>query len=323
MKKFFLKLFAFALSLMLPFVFYFVYMQSFPAVSTTSLMGISSEKLTLVQNIDKEKIVVVGGSNVAYNIAAQQLSEAFSMPAFNMGTTAYLGLDFFITQLKSYANPGDIVILSLENSVYTDAVDYQTVWMAIENHENMTAVTPVSYIPDLTLGYYQYAQLKQEIIQNGAHPLSAQEGYYAAGFNEYGDYAQPYPDNILQHLYNTQDTWRIDETILEPSVLAQLNRLQTWATRNNVHLYLTYAPFNRLALETNANDTTGMQGVLAFETLIQEQCTIPWLGSYSESIMEAELFFDSNNHLNEQGRDIRTAALIQDLQNTQLALPQG
>ncbi len=314
MKKFLFKLSAFILALVLPFLAYFAYMQSLGPVSTSSLMGISSKKLDLVSDISGEKIVVVGGSNVVYNISAQQLSDAFDMPVFNMGTTAYLGLDFFITQLKNYASSGDIIILSLESSMYLHAIDYRTVWMAVENHQNMQSVIPTPYIPHLILNYSHYAQTKTEILQRGEPLLSKDEGYSKAGFDTFGDYTLPYPENILDDMFNTHDTMYIHTGILSNDVLTQLNDLHIWAQNSDIQLFLTYAPFNKLALLPADDPQLAMQNVYSFEEHITQSCTIPWIGSYSEAIMDAELFYDSNNHLNSNGRNIRTADLISDLQ---------
>ncbi len=308
MKKFYLKLTIFALCLILPFFIAFLYVQSFAATSTGSLMGVSSMKLDLVSAINEEKIVLVGGSNVVYNLTAEDISKEFDMPVFNMGTTAYLGLDFFVTQIKSYAKPGDLIVLSLENSVYSNIVDYQTVWQAIENHENMYKIIPFSYMPQLILNYYHYAQGKLFIHEEYAEIDTKEHGYISAGFNEYGDYTIEHTENILTDLYNKGDTYFINEEIVESSVLNELNSLKRWADTKDIKIYLTYAPFNALAVE-NEN----LQDIEDFENYLTQNCSIPWIGSYREGMMDESLFFNSNNHLNSNGKKIRTEDFIKDL----------
>ncbi len=308
MKKFYIKLIAFILSLILPFLMFFLYVQQFSPISTGSLMGISSMKLDLVNEIDQEKIVLVGGSNVVYNLSAQEISQEFDMPVFNMGTTAYLGLDFFISQIKTYAKSGDIIVLSLENSVYSGIVDYQTVWQAIENHENMYDIIPLSYMPDLVLSYYHYAQFKLAIHSGSGEIDTKQEGYISASFDEYGDYTQEHSENIQTVLYNQEDTFFISEDTVERSVLNELNSLKRWADERGVRIYLTYAPFNQLAIEN-----TNLEDIKDFENYLIENCSIPWIGSYEEGIMDENLFYNSNNHLNSQGKEIRTQDFINDV----------
>ncbi len=313
MKKFIIKLFVFLLALILPFYLYFLHIQSMPAMFMGSLMGVNSMKLESAGNITSPKIIVTGGSNVVYNISAKALSQEFNMPAYNMGTTAYLGFDFFAKQVMDYANEGDIIILSLENSVYLNVVDYQTVWFAIENHENMQSVIPISYMPNLILNFYNYAQTKIGIVENSTNFETKQEAYTNAGFDEYGDYILEYPDNILQSLYNTQDEHILSEDIFNDYIIFRLNLLNAWADINGVELYLTYSPLNELAIKPNSENTTIYEDALLAQKYILEKCDIPWIGDYSENIMPAELFFNSNNHLNSNGRDIRTQDLINDI----------
>ncbi len=314
MKKFYIKLLIFTLLLVLPFSIYFLYVQSLLPVSTGSFMGANSLKFEYVSEIEEEKIVVVGGSNVAYNISAEQLTQTLNKPSFNMGTTAYLGFDFFSTQIKNYANEGDIIILSLEPSVFSDIIDYQTVWYAIENHENMYQNIPLSYLPHLILGYYQYSDFKIGVNSTGEDIATKEEGYLKRGFNEYGDLLDElHPDNILENLYNTQDTKEINTDILSNNIISRLNSLNSWAKKNGVQLFLTYAPFNELALIDDGSENSGMAGVLSLQSYLEKNCDIPWLGEYSEGIMDAELFFDSNNHLNSTGKEIRTQDLINDM----------
>ncbi len=309
MKKFYLKLAIFILCLTLPFLIFFVYVQSFVATSTGSLMGVSSMKLDLVSEIKEEKMVLVGGSNVVYNLSAEEISKQFDISVFNMGTTAYLGLDFFVSQIKTYANSGDIIVLSLENSVYSNIVDYQTVWQAIENHDNMYEIIPFSYIPHLILNYYHYAKGKLFIHDSDMEIDTKQAGYSSANFNEYGDYIIEHPENILTDLYTKGDTYVINEDIVERSVLNELNSLKKWADERDVKIYLTYAPFNRLAVE-NEN----LQDIKHFEEYLIEHCNIPWIGSYEEGMMHESLFYNSNNHLNSNGKKIRTEDFIKDVQ---------
>ncbi len=313
MKKFFVKFIVFTVLLILPFTIIFLIIQSLPPVSTGSFMGVSSKKLELVSEIEEEKIVIVGGSNVVYNINAEDISNALDMPSFNMGTTAYLGFDFFKEQIKEYANEGDIIILSLEPSVLKNVIDYNVVWYAIENHKNMYSIIPTSYIPNLLNAYSTYAQFKINTLSSDEIISNTEDGYKEKGFNSYGDLTDYYPENILDNLYNINDTTQFNSNTLSDYILKELNDLKKWTDKNNIELYLTYAPFNELALEQTQYDATGMQGVYELENYFNENCDIPWLSSLSEGIMPAELFYDSNNHLNSIGKDIRTQDLIDDL----------
>ncbi len=316
MKKFLFKLLLYVIALVLPFALYFAYNQQLKPIYTGSLMGITSQKLELLSKIEGEKIVVLGGSNVIYSVSAKTMSEELGVPVFNMGTTAYLGLPFFLSETKPYLNSGDTVVLSLENAVYSGAVDYKVVWMALENHENVWNGVPYVYLPQLITSYIPFTATKAVDTQTTI-VLSKQEEYTNAGFDEFGDTIIVNEENILDNLYNVQDTTYIGPHLVQSSIIKQLNSFYNWAIKNNVNVYLTYAPFNNLAVLQAEDGTTITQNAQEMQNYIQQNCNIPWLGTISDGIMHEDLFYNTNNHLNEPGKIIRTQQLIDELKLVQ------
>ncbi len=312
MKNFLFKLLIYAVVLILPFAIYFGYNQQLDAIYTGSLMGITSRKLELVSAIEGEKIVVLGGSNVIYSVSAKTMSEQLDMPVFNMGTTAYLGLPFFLSESKQYLKSGDTVVLSLENAVYMAAIDYQVVLMALENHSNVWQGVPLTYMPQLITSYIPYTLVKTNDAKN-SNVANKHEQYINAGFDDFGDSTAVYEENILENLYNYQDTMQIGEHLVDNSTINQLNSFKRWADNNGVNVYLTYAPFNNLAVIPNENGTSTQQNADEMQNYIQQNCDIPWLGTISDGIMHEDIFYNTNNHLNEQGKVLRTQQLIDEL----------
>ncbi len=321
MKKFVVKLIIFAFVLALPFWAYFAYNQRLPDIYTASFMGVTSKKLELLSEIDGEKVVVTGGSNLIYGLSCEEVSNAIGKPVFNMGTTAYLGLPFFISELKPHLNSGDTVVLSLEYSVLRGEIDYNTVLMALESHDNVWQGFPLSYAPDVARSYLQYIDDKRVDLStlytdaNSGEYVNIEqkdEAYYNANFNDFGDNTTLREGNILENLYNTQDIWHLDESIVSSDVLKELNSFKKWADRNGVAVYMTYATFNRLALGGTQSDETGMDGALELEQYLTENCDIPWLGTFTEGIMHEDYFSDTNNHLNSEGKKLRTEDFIND-----------
>jgi hypothetical protein len=68
------------------------------------------------------RIVVIGGSNVAYGLDSRRLQEALHIPVVNAGLHASLGMKFYLTDIKPYIREGDIVVVIPEYSqYYTDS----------------------------------------------------------------------------------------------------------------------------------------------------------------------------------------------------------
>ncbi|MGG7664195.1 hypothetical protein [Dyadobacter sp. BHUBP1] len=68
------------------------------------------------------RIVVIGGSNVAYGLDSKCVQQALHIPVVNAGLHAGLGMKFYLTDVKPYIREGDIVLVIPEYSqYYTDS----------------------------------------------------------------------------------------------------------------------------------------------------------------------------------------------------------
>ena len=310
MKKFLVKVCLYLALLAAPFAAFFGYVQSLPAVAQKSLMGGVWHKQQLLQTVQSPKIVIVGGSSAPYAVISEKMQQAFDMPCVNLGATAYLGIEFYLSQMKGNLSAGDIVILAPEYSMYQDVVDYSTVWMAVENHTEVLEKLPLRYYPQMAATYYEYARYKIEQNKTHAQTEAYETQYAAAGYGYWGDITIE-RSNILEKKYNTQDIWTVDDQIANPQVIKRLNHFYDYAKKQGAQVYLTFAPFNRLALENE------ISGVRQLQDRLMAECKIPWLGSLTEGILPEELFYDSNNHLNSRGAKLRTEQLVDALTNAQ------
>ena len=69
-------------------------------------------------NLKSPKIILNGGSNLAFGINSAVIEKALCLPVCNLGIMAGLGMEYMIEQVKFYAKEGDIVILVPEYFLY-------------------------------------------------------------------------------------------------------------------------------------------------------------------------------------------------------------
>ncbi|NID08917.1 hypothetical protein [Fibrivirga algicola] len=62
----------------------------------------------------KPRLILAGGSGVAFGIDSQLLEDSLGIPVVNMGLHADLGLPFMLKQLQAIAKPTDIVLFTPE-----------------------------------------------------------------------------------------------------------------------------------------------------------------------------------------------------------------
>ncbi len=92
MNKFLLKISVFSL-IILAFIIYF---GSFMASNPDDYLAILIDKHKIAEKINTPKIILVGGSNLAFGIDTKVLGEYLGIPVANMGLRAELGVDFML-----------------------------------------------------------------------------------------------------------------------------------------------------------------------------------------------------------------------------------
>lgn len=304
MKKFFLKLAIFALTLALPFGAYFYSVQAKPWVYGGSLMGSARVKYRMLQETEGARIIVAGGSNVPYAIECDMVEEAFGRPCLNIGATVNLGAEFYLQMMKGNLNEGDVVVLMPEFGMYAGRFGYTLVWMAVENDKEMFNAVPPSYWPGMVSNYYNYAKEKKYILETeGAPAQNLYAEYEAFGFGPRGDITTPRGIE-MDEARSINDPLALNADLLDKGVVKAFNSFLRYAQKQGVQVYLYPAPFCRLAV------TTGDEGAQQFEDALRRGCDIPLLGNIADGLWDFDMFYNSNNHLNSEGMHLYTEAFI-------------
>src|SRR5215212_5179389 len=69
------------------------------------------EKDRLIRDTPSPKIILVGGSNLAFGIDSHMLEDSLGVHVVNMGLYAKLGLRYMLAQVKPYIRKGDLVLV--------------------------------------------------------------------------------------------------------------------------------------------------------------------------------------------------------------------
>src|SRR5258708_4132609 len=97
MKRFFLKAGILSFAIILTVVIIILFL--LPALrDPNDYLGASAEKEKRENSISRPKIILVGGSNLAFGINSEIIEKEFKMPVVNMGLHAGLGLEFTLNE---------------------------------------------------------------------------------------------------------------------------------------------------------------------------------------------------------------------------------
>ncbi|MDR1469741.1 MAG: hypothetical protein LBT00_10655 [Spirochaetaceae bacterium] len=310
MKKLFLKL----LLLSLPVTIPAMVVALFPLPSNSSVLAIIDKHRRLKQT-ESPRLVLAGGSNLAYGIDSGRIQDALNIPVINAGLNAGFGLGRILDDLVSRLNSGDILLIAPEYDHFSsswngteialwngDGTAYNLIFDA---HQYRLLVKPTVYgFPSGFLSYLQSRKKRVSDFKNNIFaktpPIPNPLAQLRDGFNEYGDY--------VKHLTMENRELVSYEPIenIEARYLARFFRLVDTFSKRGVTVLISYPSYEEalfLASEPFIRELDAAfrdRGVTVISS--PEDFAFPW-----------DCFYDTVYHLNAKGRERRTSRLIRDL----------
>ncbi len=283
--------------------------QIIPNQSKNSYYAAMNDKYDALLNRDEPHIIIVGGSNAAFGFDTEAISEAFDMPALNLGLHAGLKRDFSLNMAKSNIIEGDIVILALEYSAYIeDLMSEDITWYVIDNNFEFMKMVPASNIFNIAR-YYPFFLVKKgmDAVLN-PNPIPDNEVYRYQNFDEYGDlkyerYENLHtPDSIKQKANINIGTEYISDESMQ-----SLKEFGEFCRSKGAQVYATWPSIDELAVSSIEGDGTQL------EEYYKKNTGIDVISKVKDYILPTEMFYDSNYHLNYNGVEVRTNRLIEDM----------
>ncbi|MDX9749804.1 MAG: hypothetical protein RBT71_01810 [Flavobacteriales bacterium] len=159
-----------------------------PPVTPVDFTAASIAKHARARAVGSPKVLLVGGSNVAFGVASGTVEEALCMPVVNLALHAGLGFGYMKNEAVRFMGPGDLVIVALEESNYTDPVkDHEVLYQMVDRHPDALRFVPWWDRPRIMAGLLvlrlQSAWKKATGLWTYAkgHPLYRADGFDARG----------------------------------------------------------------------------------------------------------------------------------------------
>jgi hypothetical protein len=305
MKIFIIKSFVFSLIVLT--IFGLVITQYKPKIDiTTDYMAILINKHQRLKAVEKDRIILVGGSNLAFGINSEKLGKKLSKNVINLGLHAGLGLPFMLNQVIANINTGDVILLNIEYPLYDAAYEPD-----VELIEHTQLVFPESK------KYYSFS-LKEKALLSYRHFKKTFEGqkitvdslYNRSSFNKYGDMISHVGKKNKKDLKNKEKIKEMD-TI---NSLEKFRELSEKCEKMGANVFIVFPPYPQSEYDTNKKNIQKLE-----ELLKKEVNFIPILGTTAQFTLADSCFFDTVYHLNSVYREERTELIAQLLkQNTTL-----
>ena len=308
-QKYWIRLIGLSLAVLIPFVVVAgIGLLAAPVYGQTFL-GELAPKFDRLNGIEEPKIIIVGGSNVAFGLDSQLLSRHVGMPVVNFGLYATLGTKLMMDVSKSNINPGDIIVLAPEMDEQTLSLYFnaEAALQGMESDWSMLRHIPEENRADLMGGVYEYVTAKIKYLREGV--LDPAGVYNRDSFNEYGDIVYPRPHNTMLLGYDPNMTIRLTPALVDPEFARYVNDYTAYCEALGATVYFSFPPMNASATEASTTEDT----LFDFSSYLYNTLDCKVIGNVNDYIIEENYFYDSNFHLNDSGVILRTSLLAHDI----------
>lgn len=262
----------------------------------------------LILRKNKKKIVFFAGCSGSYSIASPTMLEHFG-DEYEMCNMAVLGntnASAMFEAMIPYLGPGDLFVngpelMSEYQILHNLEADNRLFFLFMGNYDLLSQVN-INIIGNFWSAFDEYLDLASKREQE---TFDARCYHY----NEYGDYILPRPNSKDDADFNIAGCF-LPQWVNEASC-GRLNAYYEAMQRQGAKTLFTFGPINQNAVKRLDPKSADKKAVL--ENL-NRYLTVPTIiSSIDDSIFPGRYFFDTDYHMSEEGRDLRTANLIRDL----------
>lgn len=290
-------------------VFFLICGFGLPVQFGDTFMGELKSKYERLKETSGKRIVLVGGSGVAFDCDSALMDDFFpSYEIVNFGMYAGLGTKAVMDLSENYIHEGDIVILSPEQSeqTFSDYFNGEYMWQAADGAFGMLRDLKSENFEAMLGNFPRFALEKLNYVMKGQKPQT-DSIYQKKSFNTYGDIElDTCRENILPNGYDVNQKVRFTEDVVQLEFMDYMNDWAKRLEKKGAVVWYRYCPVNKLSVED-------MDDLVAYDVFLRQKLDFPVIGNPENSLMEAEWFFDTNFHLNQPGKEVNTVQLIRDM----------
>lgn len=270
---------------------------------TEGYLAASIGKHERLEQARSPRIILVGGSNLAFGMNSPRLEEKTGCAVVNMGLVAGVGLDFMLSEVEGAVRRGDLVVLSLEYDAFSAMFNPAII-------RQLLAVRPASaaYLSSahsgkviISEGLSIVGEITRRALAFGPVDEEVQYPYVRRGFNRWGDltnhYGAPrcfeYKPEAMQEGF--RELW-----IPRERTLARLERFGAMCQKRGAAFVYSCPPHPIEAVRRHAATLTAvMERLRGIETL-------RLVDTPEDQAYPTESFYDTGYHLNQPAVNERT-----------------
>lgn len=280
-------------------------------VFSSSYQSLIQDKYRILKQTNEPKLILVGGSNLAFGLNQSMLEEETGYKVASLGLHGGFGQLFPSELAKENINAGDVVLLAYEytwlEDIGFDHLGTDMVMSGIDHHVSMYKHIPLRKWPSF-LGYlFTYANVK-----NTYQP--AQGIYSSQAFDRQSGQMVALRKDPMPYSAEVFGTLDITNPAISEKSVDYLRKYKEYIEKKGARVYFVSVPIVEDAL---IGEKTNL---LRVKELEEELIGIAYLSNPTQYVYPKEWMSDALYHCNSEGEQIRTKMLIDDLKNNGIVL---
>ena len=277
----------------------------------------SITKMERLKGAPPPRLILVGGSGVAFNTNSSLIEKETGLHSVNMGLYAGFGIDFLSAQADSGTLPGDIILIVPEYDILESppSADGFLVLEATQEEPGLLKFAlgnPHSLISIVRQFPGWFSTRIMSLI--GKTPLGKyfvhedslyHRVYRASSFNAYGDMVGHIPETYRLGSTGIASSTSLGNGAPDQDTLGSINSFITKEEKRGVTVLFSWPALPKSLYDKN-KDALISEDALIEKAVGKERI----LGTQENFIFDDANFFDSINHLTGRGRDERTTHLV-------------
>lgn len=300
---------ALILAAAIPFVAVAALIAFLPGAFGYTFVGELNHKVTRLETVEEPKIVILGGSSVAFGLSTPLLEEMTGMPVVNFGLYATLGTKLMMDLSRHTVGEGDVIVLAPELDAQTLSLYFnaESTFQGMDGHFRLLRYLGRDNYTDMLGGAASFLSSKLNYLMHGIPDPEGVYNHYS--FDAKGDIYYPRPYNVMNFWYDIGKPLSFTPDLYSQEFIDYVNDYVAFCGKQGAKVCYSFPPMNASAI---APGTTEESYAELYAFLCRSlDCEI--IGSPENYIMEAKYFYDSNFHPNTAGAQHHTAHLGTDL----------
>jgi len=258
------------------------------------------DKNNMLKKAKSPKIIFVGGSNIAFGLDCEKIEDTFNMQVVNMGLYGNLGFSFMLQNTVPFIRPNDLVVLIPEYEQFFGEFSYG----------KKELMDLLCYFPEGWGHINKTPRHIMAILKSNAsrirsvnlHKNLHDEIYSRKSFNEHGD--------LISYLRLKPILPLRESNIQSPEfndhIISELARYVEYVHSKGAEVIFI---FPSITYEKYSKEKVYITQV--FDKI--NKLSFNFSSTPQDYIFHEKYFFNTNYHLNADGRQIRTGKIIKDI----------